>query len=183
MVDRALSWFLGLGLGQKVFAVIFGGLVVFSMAYLISSAGLWLLGYGDEASNPPVEGVTPLAPEASTPTAASDTIDDMNLKITGAAWGGDEVVVKGEWRGDISSVHCDLLEGENGDRVTDWWDRSVAASMSWQTRDFEQGFVEAADGRVKNSVDPEASYLVSCSANFADGWEISDSALVEGSPG
>ncbi|HKH09850.1 MAG TPA: hypothetical protein VKA73_01780 [Rubrobacter sp.] len=183
MVDGALNWFLGLGIAQKVFAVLFGGLVIFSTAYLISSAGFWLLGYGDEASDPPSEAASSPAPEASTPVAASETLDDMNMKITGVAWRGEIVVVEGEWRGDISSVHCDLLEGENGARVTDWWDRSVAASMSWQTRGFKQEFVEATGGRVEVPADPEASYLATCSANFEDGWQISDTAVVERSPG
>jgi len=58
------------------------------------------------------------------------------LKIEKARWEGDKAVVEGTWRGDLSSVHCDLLERGEAERPIDWWDRSVAADASFSDRTF-----------------------------------------------
>ena len=40
-------------------------------------------------------------------------------------------------------MHCDLVEGGSSGHTTDWWDRAVAANMSWPRRSFTQEFVRA----------------------------------------
>ena len=47
------------------------------------------------------------------------------------------------WKGEteVSSVHCDLLEG--GIAPTRWWDRSVGTQMDWLGQTFIQEFVSA----------------------------------------
>jgi len=174
----ALEWFSGLNFGQKVLAVLFGGLLVFSAAYLITSGVLWLL-----FANPqePTSGgrsrelSTMAEPLASPPPG-------MDLRVARAEWVGNTVEVEGRWGGEISSVHCDLFEGGEEQRVTDWWDRSVPATMSWPERTFAQVFVEAEGRKVEVPIDPSARYSVTCSGTFAEGWSTSDSAAVGGKP-
>jgi hypothetical protein len=90
-------------------------------------------------------------------------------------------VVEGTWRGKLSSVHCDLMEGGKAERAIDWWDRSVAAEQSFSDKTFSQEFLRAK-GRVKDRIDPESAYKAVCSAQFSDGWSVSDEALMEGKP-
>ncbi len=89
----------------------------------------------------------------------------------------------GNMAGDLSSVHCDLLEGGKAGRTIDWWDRSVAAKESFPDRTFSQEFVRAG-GRVKDRIDPKADYWVSCWAQFSGGFSTGDEVSVKGtSPG
>jgi len=176
----ALDWFLGLNVAQKVLAVLFGGLVLFSVAYLITSGFLWLLFANPEESSSDSEDGRP--EEASVPDEQFATPPGMNLQITRAEWAGNTVEVEGRWGGEISSVHCDLFEGAGEEqRVIDWWDRSVPAAMSWPERSFTQVFVEV-EGRAEEQIDPSARYSVICLGAFADGWSTNDSALVGGRP-
>lgn len=175
---RALDWFLGLNLGRKVLAVLFGGLLMFSVAYLITSGVLWLLfaNPGESAS----DGEGSRSEEASVPDERFATPPGMDLQLTRAEWVGNTVEVEGRWGGEISSVHCDLFEGDE-QRVTDWWDRSVPPTMSWSKRTFMQVFVEA-EGKAEEPIEPSAGYSVTCSGAFSDGWSTNDSAQVGGEP-
>jgi hypothetical protein len=93
-------------------------------------------------------------------------------------------VVEGTWSGDLalSSVHCDLLEGGESGRSTDWWDRSVGTDMSFSERTFSQEFVQAEGRKIEDPIDPESSYRVLCSGQFSGGWSTTDSAPVKGTP-
>jgi hypothetical protein len=175
----AVDWFLSLNVGQKVLAVLFGGLLLFSVTYLITSGVLWLVfaNPGESASVDEGSG----AEEASVPDQEFATPPGMDLQITRAEWVGNTVEVEGRWGGEISSVHCDVFEGGEEQRVTDWWDRSVPPTMSWSERNFKQIFVEAV-GEAEEPIDPSAGYAVTCLGAFADGWSTNDSALVEGEP-
>jgi hypothetical protein len=177
----AVDWFLSLNVVQKVLAVLFGGLLLFSVTYLITSGVLWLVFANPEESASVDEGGRP--EEASVPDEEFATPPGMDLQITRAEWVGNTVEVEGRWGGEISSVHCDLFEGGGEEqRVTDWWDRSVPTTVSWSERTFTQVFVEAERGKVEEPIDPSAVYTVTCLGAFADGWSTNDSVLVEGKP-
>lgn len=174
-----LDWFSGLNIFQKVLAVLFGGLLLFSVAYLITSGVLWLLFANQEESSSVDAGGS--REEASVPDEDLGAPPGMDLQITRAQWSGNAVEVEGRWGGEISSVHCDLFEG--GDqRVTDWWDRAASPSMAWSERTFRRVFVEAQGREVEDPVDPSSRYSVRCMGNFSGGWSTSDNALVEGKP-
>ena len=176
----ALDWFLGLNVAQKVLAVLFGGLLLFSVTYLVTSGVLWLVFANPEEPASDSEGSG--SEEASVPDERFATPPGMDLQITRAAWVGDTVEVEGRWGGEISSVHCDLFEGSGEEqRVIDWWDRSVTPTMSWSERSFTQVFVEA-EGKAEEPVDPSAGYSVICLGAFGDGWSTNDSVPVAGEP-
>lgn len=178
---RALDWFSGLNVVQKVLAVLFGGLLLFSVAYLITSGVLWLLFANPEESSS-VEAGGPRE-ETSVPDEGFATPPGMDLQITRAEWVGNAIEVEGSWGGEISSVHCDLFEGGGEEqRVADWWDRSVPPTMSWPERAFRQAFVEAEGRKVEEPIDPSARYSVTCLGTFPDGWSTNDSVLVGGRP-
>jgi hypothetical protein len=178
---RASGWFWELNLGQKVLAVLFGGLLLFSVTYLVTSGLLWLLFANPETSASIDEGSRP--EEASVPDEQFATPPGMDLRITRAEWVGNTVEVEGRWGGEISSVHCDLFEGGGEEqRVTDWWDRSVPPTMSWSQRTFTQVFVEAEGGKAGEPVDPSTRYSVVCLGAFSGGWSTNDSVLVGGEP-
>jgi hypothetical protein len=175
----AVDWFLGLNVAQQVLAVLFGGLLLFSVAYLLTSGVLWLLFANPQESASGGEG---------SPSEETSVLDEefapppgMDLQITRAEWVGNTVEVEGRWGGEISSVHCDLFEGGEKQRVTDWWDRSVPPTVSWSERTFMQVFVEA-EGKAEEPIDPATRYSVICLGAFADGWSTNDSVLVGGEP-
>jgi hypothetical protein len=177
------DWFSRLNLLQKVLALLFVALFLFSLSYLIASTVLYL-SYGDKANSPIEKGAAPNTASpgssASASASAEATVPDNRLSLAGARWEDEKAVVKGTWKGDVSSVHCDLLEGGASGRSTRWWDRSVGTQMDWSDRTFTQEFVAAeGDG---GSLEPEASYGVVCSAQFSGGWSVSDSTPVEGKP-
>ena len=181
---RLVDWFLGLRLGQKI--VVGGALaIVLFLAtlatYLASLLILSSAGVGPEAP-PPQQGATP-APASLQPgaSASASSEPDYALKIERARWEGERAVVEGRWRGDLSSVHCDLFEGGYSGRTIDWWDRSVAAKMSFSERTFSQEFVRAKGG-VEDQIDPKGEYWVKCWAFFSEGSAAGDDAPVEGSP-
>jgi hypothetical protein len=175
----ALEWFIGLNVGQKVLAVLFGGLLLFSVAYLITGGVLWLL-FADQEESSQVDAGDPRE-EASVPDQDVAAPPAMGLQITRADWAGDAVEVEGRWGGEISSVHCDLFEGSE-QRVVDWWDRSVSPSMAWPDHTFKLVFVEADQREVDDSIDPSVRYTVTCLGTYSNGWSTSASALVEGKP-
>jgi len=176
----AFDWFLGLNVAQKVLAVVFGGLLLFSVSYLITSGVLWLVFANPEESASVDEGSRP--EEAAVPDEELATPPSMDLQVTSAEWVGNTVEVEGRWGGEISSVHCDLFEGgPEEQRITYWWDRSVPPTMSWSKRTFRQVFVQA-EGEVEEPIDPSARYSVTCSGAFSESWSTSDSAPVGGEP-
>jgi hypothetical protein len=177
-MQRVVDWFLGLNVAKKVLAALFGGLLLFSVTYLITSGVLWLLFASPEEAASVDEASRP--EEASVPDEEFATPPGMDLQLTRAEWIGNTVEVEGTWGGEISSVHCDLFEGSGDEqRVTDWWDRSVAPTMSWSERTFTQVFVE---GEAGEPIDPSTAYSVTCSGAFSEGWSMNDSVLVEGKP-
>jgi hypothetical protein len=176
---NAVDWFTGLNVAQKVLAVLFGGLLLFSVTYLITSGLLWLL-FANPDESAPVEGGS-RTEAASVPDEEFATPPGMDLQITRAAWVGNTVEVEGRWGGEISSVHCDVFEGGDEQRITDWWDRSVPPTMSWPDRTFAQVFVEA-EGEADEPIDPSTRYSVICLGAFSGGWSTNDSVLVEGEP-
>src|SRR5215210_5603687 len=108
-----LDWFSGMNLVQKVLAVLFAALLLFSASYLVTNAVLWLVGAGDRTDSPVEEGTVPERASAGTASAsasAGSTVPDFAVAIASARWEGGKAVVEGTWRGDldISSVHCDL---------------------------------------------------------------------------
>jgi hypothetical protein len=183
-----LDWFSGLNLVQKVLAVLFAALLLFSASYLVTNAFLWLVGAGDRTDSPVEEGAVPeSASPGSAGTASASpesTVPDFAVEIASARWEGEKAVVEGTWRGglEISSVHCDLLEGGESGRSTDWWDRSVGTDMSFSERTFSQEFVEAGGREIEQPIDPESSYWVLCSGQFSGGWSMTDTAPVKGTP-
>ena len=181
---RLVDWFLGLRLGQKI--VLGGALaIVLFLAtlatYLASLLILSSAGVGHEAP-PRQQGATP-APASLRPGASASAFSkpDYALKIEGARWEGERAVVEGTWQGDLSSIHCDLLEGGRAGRAIDWWDRSVAAKQSFSDKTFSQEFVRAK-GRVKDRIDPEGDYKAACWAQFSGGGLTGSVAPMEGRP-
>jgi len=179
---RIVDWYLGLGLGQKIVVGLAVAVVLFFASFWGALLVFSLLAAGDEEVAPAqatAPGIT--YPEASS-LATPSPEPDVGLKISSARWEGEKAVVEGTWRGDISSVHCDLLEGGGNSHATDWWDRAVPAKMSWSARTFSQDFVEAEGRKIEDPIDPTSRYTAVCSAQFSGGWSVNDSAAVEGTP-
>lgn len=182
---RLVDWYLGLGWREKIVVAVAAAAGVFLASFLIVMAALpFLVGPQDEVPEEPARATAPpAATTASAETAYSDP--DINMKVTDARWIGEKVVVNGRWWSDIdiSSVHCDLFEGDaNTQRATRWWDRSVAVSMDWSGQTFSQDFVEAKGEVAGEPIDPGSEYSVMCSAYFSGGWSMAASDSVEGMP-
>jgi hypothetical protein len=188
-----LDWFSGLNLVQKVLAVLFAALFLFSLSYLVTTTVLWLAGASDRADSAVEEGAVPEgASSGSTGTASASpgssspasTVPDFAVEIASARWEGAKAVVEGTWSGDLalSSAHCDLLEGGESGRSTDWWDRSVGTNISFSERTFSQEFVQAEGRKIEDPIDPQSSYWVLCSGQFSGGWSTTDTAPVKGKP-
>jgi hypothetical protein len=184
-VQRVFDWFSRLNLAQKVLAVPFAALVLFSLANLLTAGVISLMGPGDQAE-PLVVEQDAAPPAATSPSASAEAtspeVPYFEMSITGARWEGEKAVVEGTWEGKISSVHCDLFEGgKQGRRVTDWWDRGVPSKTSLSGRTFAQEFVEAKGRKIENPLDPAVRYSTICQAE-AEGGAAFDDAWVEGSP-
>jgi hypothetical protein len=183
---RLVDWYLGLSLGQKIVVGVAVAALVLVGSYLASFLILSVAAVM-RADTPP-QGQTP-APRSPSPgssasasaSASASSAPAIALKIERARWEGDKAVVEGTWRGDLSSVHCDLMEGDKAERAIDWWDRSVAAEQSFSDRTFSQEFVRAK-GRVKDRIEPEGEYKAVCSAQFSEGWSTGDYAPIAGRP-
>src|SRR5215204_70593 len=183
---RLVDWYLGLRLGQKIVVGVAVAALVLVGSYL---ASLLILSVAAvmRADSPP-QGQTP-APKSPRPgssasasaSASASSAPTIALKIERARWEGDKAVVEGTWRGELSSVHCDLMEGGKAERAIAWWDRSVAAEQSFSDRTFSQEFVRAK-GRVKDRIEPQGEYKAVCSAQFSDGWSTGDGAPIAGRP-
>ena len=165
---RLVDWYLSLSLGQKI---------------VVGAAVAALVFVGSYLANSPPQGQTPAPPGSPRPgaSASAPSAPTIALKIERARWEGDKAVVEGTWRGELSSVHCDLMEGGKAERAIDWWDRSVAAEQSFSDKTFSQEFVRAK-GSVKDRIDPKSDYKAVCSAQFSEGWSVTDIALMEGRP-
>jgi hypothetical protein len=178
---RLVDWYLGLNLGLKIVVGVAVPVAVFVLAYLASIVILLTAGVGPE-DNRSQQGGTP-APASLRPGSSASVSSKLHyaLKIEGARWEGERAVVEGKWHGELSSVHCDLLKGGRAGRAIDWWDRSVAAKMSFTDGTFSQEFVRA--GRdVEDRIDPKGEYWVTCWAQFSEGSAAADDAQVEGTP-
>ena len=182
---RLVDWYLGLGLGQKIVVGVAVAALVLVGSYL---ASLLILSVTVMRADTPPQGQTP-APASPKPgssasasaSASASSAPTIALKIERARWVGDKAVVEGTWQGELSSVHCDLLEGGKAERAIDWWDRSVAAEQSFSDKTFSQEFVRAKD-RAKDRIDPESDYKAVCSAQFSEGWSTVDDAPIAGRP-
>jgi hypothetical protein len=182
---RLVDWYLALGLGQKIVVGLAVAVVLFLASYFATLALLSSSMPEDDRS--PQAGTTgpAAAPGVTFPEASSATprpFPDVGVQISSARWQGEKAVVKGTWKGDISSMHCDLLEGGSEGSATDWWDRGVSAKMSWGARTFSQNFVEAEGRKIEDPIDAASSYSVLCSAHFSGGWSTGDEAPIEGAP-
>jgi hypothetical protein len=181
-----VDWYLGLSLGQKIVVGVAVSALVLVGSYLASLLILSVARVGGE-DYPPQGGapapasVRPGTSASASASASASSAPAIALKIERARWEGDKAVVEGTWRGDLSSVHCDLLEGGKAEHAIDWWDRSVAADASFSDRTFSQEFVRAK-GRVKDRIDPEGDYKAVCGAQFSEGWSTGDDAPMEGRP-
>ena len=178
---RVVDWYLGLNFGQKIVVGVAAAASVLLASYF---ASLLILSPSERGEGAPPRAGTP-SPESSSASASASASASsapvIALKIERARWEGDKAVVEGTWRGDLSSVHCDLMEGSKAERAIDWWDRSVAAEASFSDSTFSQEFVRAK-GRVQNRINPEGNYKAVCSAQFSEGWSTVDDALMEGRP-
>ena len=176
-----VNWYLGLGLGQKIVVGLAVAVGLFLASYFVTLA---FLSSAPSDRNSPQAGAS--APSTTSPDASSATPfpepPDIRLKITSARWEGEKAVVEGSWKGDVSSVHCDLLQGGSKGSVTDWWDRSVGTSMDWSGQTFTQDFVKAQGRKIEDPIDPTSRYTAVCSAQFSGGWSMNNGAAVEGAP-
>ncbi len=175
-----VDWYLSLNLGQKIVVGVAVAVGLLLASYFATLVILSSSGPGDEA--PPQAG-TP-APASLQPggTSSASAIPEFAVEIASARWEGGKAVVEGTWRGDLSSVHCDLLEGGNSGRAIDWWDRSVAADTSFSGSTFSQEFVRAEGRSVEDRIDPEGDYWAVCWAQFSDGGAAGAEAAVKGAP-
>jgi hypothetical protein len=173
-VRSAFDWFSRLNLLQKVLALLFVALILFSLYYLLTTAVFGSIGGGSQRANTPSQESSPPRPNVKLPEGA--------VRISSARWEGQKAVVKGGWKGNISSVYCDLLEGGSSGKPTRWWERSVGTQMDWVGHTFTQEFVAARESEGGGALDPEASYSVVCTGAFAGDMQIEEKAGVEGTP-
>ena len=182
---RVVDWYLGLSLGQKIVVGIATAVGLLLFSYFASLVVLSWAGPREE--DPPRAGASaPVSPQPEGPRASarapSTPVPEIAVEIESARWAGGKAVVEGSWRGDLSSVHCDLLEGGNSGRAIDWWDRSIAAETWFFGSTFSQEFVRAEGRSVEDRIDPDADYWAVCRALFSGGWETGTSAPVKGTP-
>jgi hypothetical protein len=173
VMQSVLDRFWRLNLAQKVLVVLFAVLLLFLATFLISTAVFRSMGGGSERASTPSE-------QSAAPERPRPDVPDVAVKISSARWEGQKAMVEGKWKGEVSSVRCDLLEG--GTAPTRWWDRSVGPQMDWFGRTFTQEFVAARESEGWEPLDPLASYDVECWGLFAGEVMTSDEAHVEGKP-
>lgn len=174
VVRRVTDRVRGLGPAQKALFWVFALVCAFLVSFLVTVALLKAVGFGKGSS--PDSGAAPSGGSA----VAEET--DPDLRVSGARWEGERVVVEGTWRGDVSSVHCDLFEGGGEGTVTDWWDRKGRTRMDWSRRSFSQEFYEARGREIEDPIDPGVGYRVDCRALFSGGEQAGDEGPVEGTP-
>lgn len=174
-MQRVFDWYRGLSSGAKILVGgLAGVLVVFVLSFIFSIGALWLLSGGDD------EGSSEQQPPE--PSGVQDEIPDVGVEILRAEWNEDRVEVEGQWTGDLSSVRCDLFEGEDF-AVVQWWDRAVSPTYDMSGKTFTQTFAAAAgQGEAEASIDPTAEYHVICQGAFPEKITTGDEAQVEGTP-
>jgi hypothetical protein len=182
VVQRVLDWFWGLNLVQKALGVLFAALLLFVASFLIGSAVFRSMGGASEQANTP-SNQSAAAGSHDTDSANPEKMrPDVAVMISNARWDGQKAVVEGTWKGEVSSVHCDLWEGTAGGAPTRWWDRSAGTQMDWLGQSFTQDFVSARGNEASEPLDPLAKYSVRCWGSFAGNVMTSASAPVKGKP-
>ena len=182
VVQRVFDWFSQLNLAQKALTVIFAVLLLFAASFLISTAVFRSMGSGSERASAPSEKSAAAGGRDNGGANPETTVPNIAVRISSARWEGQKAVVEGTWKGEVSSVHCDLWEGSAGVTPTRWWDRSVGAQMDWSGRTFTQEFVTARGSEDWEPLDPLAKYGVRCVGSFAGNVMASASVPVEGKP-
>jgi hypothetical protein len=173
-MQRTFDWYRGLSSGAKILVGgLAGVLVVFVLSFLFSVGALWLLSGGDD------EGSSEQQPPE--PSVVQNEIPDVEVEILRAEWNENRVEVEGQWTGDLSSVRCDLFEGEDF-AVVRWWDRAISPKYDMSSQTFTQTFVAAGQGEDEGFIDPTAEYHVICQGAFPDQITTDDEAQVEGTP-
>jgi hypothetical protein len=173
-MQRALDWYRGLsGGGKLLVGGLAGVLVVFVLSFLFSIGTFLLLsGEGDEG---------PSEQQPPEPTSVQTEVPDVGVEILRAEWNEDRVEVEGEWTGDISSVQCDLFEGENF-AVVRWWDRAVSPTYDMPAQTFTRVFAAPDQRETGGSINPTAEYYVICQGAFPEEITSGDEARVQGTP-
>ena len=149
VLRRAYDWFSGLHLAQKALALLFAGLFLFSLSYLLTTTVLSLAA-GDRADSPVEEGAAP----NTGPRQLRKRRDDgprQQVEPRRRALGRPEGRAEGDVEGDVSSVHCDLLEGAplggpHGGGIARWgrgWTGRIAPSPRSSSRPRETGVTRA----------------------------------------
>ncbi len=175
---RVVDWYLDLNIGQKVVVGVAVAVGLFLATFL---ATLLILSSSERGEEAPPRAGTP-APASSSASASASSVPRFAVEIERARWKGEKAVVEGSWRGDLSSVHCDLLEGGDAGHAIDWWDRSIAADASFSEGTFSQEFVCSEGRSVKDRIDSEQDYWAVCWAQFSDGGAAGTEAAVRGAP-
>ena len=182
VVQRVLDWFWGLNLTRKVLAVLFAALLLFAASYLISTAVFRSMGGASEEATTPSKQSAAAGSHHTGSANSERTRPHVAVTISSARWEGQKAVVEGTWKGEVSSVHCDLWEGAAGGVPTRWWDRSSGTQMDWFRQTFTQEFVAARGSESSEPLDPLAKYSVRCWGSFAGNVMTTASAQVDGKP-
>jgi hypothetical protein len=158
---------------QKVLVVGFALLLWFLAIFIISTAVFQSMRSGSERANAPSE-------ESSTPRPNTRPPE---VYISSARWEGQKAVVKGSWKGDISAVYCDILEGGYSGKPARGLDRSSEVQMDLRGHTFTQESVAASESEGGESLDPEASYSAVCWGLYSGDLRTNrTTAKVEGTP-
>lgn len=157
-----------------------GVLVVFTLSFLFSAATFFLLSPGGESE---ATGEQPSEQPMAQPADPGE-VPDVNLKIVRAEWKGDQVEAEGQWTGDLSSVSCNLFEGEESEdlAVVDWWDRAIPATYDTPGQTFAQVFAPTDQAIPEAYIAPAIPYSVLCEGAFSRGITTGDLAPVNGTP-
>ncbi len=153
-----------------------GVLVVFALSFLFSAATFFLLSPGGESEAP--------GEQPSEQPADPGEVPDVNLEIVRAEWNGDQVEVEGQWAGELSSVSCDLFEGEESEdlAIVEWWDRAIPTTYDTPGQTFTQVFAATNQEGPEDSIDPATPYSVLCEGAFSMGITTGDLAPATGTP-
>jgi hypothetical protein len=114
VVQRVLDWFRVLNLAQKMLVVLFAAVLLFAASYLISTAFFRSIGDASEQASTPSKQSAAAGSHDTGSANPEITRPDVAVTISSARWEGQKAVVEGTWKGEVSSVHCDLWEGAAG---------------------------------------------------------------------
>ncbi len=176
-MQKALDRYRGLSSGGKILVGgVAGVLVVFALSFLFSVGAFWLLSAGNDEE--PSQQQPPEQP------ADPDETPDVDLEITRAEWNEDRVEVEGQWAGELSSVSCDLFEGEESEdlAIVEWWDRAIPTTYDTPGQTFTQVFTATNQKGPEDSIDPATPYSVLCEGAFSMGITTGDLAPANGTP-